>query len=60
MRNYAALKKLGWNVLIIWECEVKKILRMKTIPGLTAPPSYAYPTDQDLPESSTLIAADDS
>ena len=25
-RNYQALRDLGWNVRIIWECEVKNIL----------------------------------
>ena len=23
-RNYAALEELGWKVLIIWQCEIKK------------------------------------
>ena len=22
-RNYNSLKSIGWNVLIIWECEIK-------------------------------------
>ena len=54
-RNYAALKALGWNVLIIWECEVKEIVRSKVIPGLPAPTSQAYPTDKD----TDLVAAEE-
>jgi DNA mismatch endonuclease (patch repair protein) len=23
-RNYALLKEAGWNVIVIWECEIKK------------------------------------
>ena len=46
-RNYAALKDQGWNVLIIWECEVKEILRSRVIPGIPAPSSQAYPSDKD-------------
>ena len=60
IRNYAALKEQGWNVLIIWEWEVKEILHSRVIPGIPAPSSHAYPTDQELPESSALMAADDS
>ena len=59
-RNYVALKKQGWNVIVIWECEVKGILHSRVIPGIPAPSSHAYPTDQELPESSALMAADDS
>lgn len=51
-RNYAALKALGWNVLIIWECEVKEILQSKSIPGLPALPSLTYPIEED-----TVLAA---
>ncbi len=46
-RNYAALKALGWHVLIIWECEVKEILRSRLIPGLPAASSQAYPSGKD-------------
>lgn len=59
-RNYATLKEQGWNVLIIWECEAKEILRTKVIPGLPSRISTPYPTDENLPESSTHIAADDN
>lgn len=59
-RNYAALKEQGWNVLIIWECEVKEILRTKSIPGLPSRISSPYPTDDDLPESAPLMAAEEA
>ena len=59
IRNYAALKEQGWNVLIIWECEVKEILRTKIIPGLPSRISAPYPTDEDLPESAALMAAEE-
>lgn len=58
-RNYATLKEQGWNVLIIWECEVKEILRTKIIPGLPSRISAPYPTDEDLPESAALMAAEE-
>lgn len=28
-KNYEKLKELGWNVFIIWECEVKRIEELK-------------------------------
>ena len=59
-RNYAALKALGWHVLIIWECEVKEILQSKVIPGLPSRPSAPYPSDQDLPESAAFLAAEEN
>ncbi|MEI3559557.1 MAG: very short patch repair endonuclease [Akkermansia muciniphila] len=31
--NYEKLKTLGWNVLIIWGCEMKKIIETGVIPG---------------------------
>ena len=55
MLNYAALKALGWNVLIIWECEVKEILRSKSIPVLPALLSQVYPTSKD----TDLVAAEE-
>lgn len=59
-RNYAALREQGWNVLIIWECEVKEILRTKIIPGLPSRISSPYPTDENLPESAALMAAEET
>lgn len=55
VRNYAALKELGWNVLIIWECEVKEILRSRVIPGLPAPCNATYPDGED----NSLAAAEE-
>ena len=46
-RNYAALKAHGWHVVIIWECEVKEILRSRVIPVLPAPSPQAYPSGKD-------------
>ena len=46
-RNYAALKALGWHVVIIWECEVKEILHSRVIPGIPAASSQAYPSGKD-------------
>ena len=54
-RNYAVLKALGWHVVIIWECEVKEILRSRVIPGIPAPSSQAYPSGKD----TDLEAAED-
>ena len=58
MRNYAALKERGWNVLIIWECEVNEILRSKSIPSLPALPSQAYPSSEKTTEATPLTAAE--
>ncbi len=56
-RNYAALRELGWMVLVIWECEVKEMLRTRCIPGLpprAEPESQPYPAVDDEP----LMAAE--
>lgn len=55
-RNREALSALGWNIVIIWECEIKEILRTRIIPGLparivggartTAYPALAEPQEQ--------------
>ncbi len=45
-RNYAALKEMGWQVLVIWECEVKGMVAARAVPGL--PPRQAEPA-QPLP-----------
>ena len=55
-RNYVALKKQGWNVIVIWECEVKEILRSRVIPGIPAPSALTYP----IGEVSWLIAAEEN
>ncbi|BDD04787.1 DNA mismatch endonuclease (patch repair protein) [Aureibacter tunicatorum] len=34
-KNYASLIELGWKVLIIWECELKKSIAEKNIQALT-------------------------
>ena len=34
VKNYQLLKNLGWNVLIIWECELKKDSFSKTMSSL--------------------------
>lgn len=32
--NYDKLKQLGWNVVLVWECELKKLRRDKTLLSL--------------------------
>ncbi len=56
-RNYAALRELGWAVLVIWECEVKELLRTRCIPGL---PPRGVAAEQPYPfeEESVLMAAE--
>ncbi len=34
VENYFALKRAGWNVIIVWECELKKEEREKTLVDL--------------------------
>ena len=58
-RNYAAMKEQGWKVIIIWECEVKEILRSRVIPRFPLRVADSYPTNEDLPESAALMAAED-
>lgn len=33
-RTYTHLKELGWRVVIIWECELKKDIAMQTLSSL--------------------------
>lgn len=33
-RDYQALVDMGWNVIVIWECELKKDKREETLHGL--------------------------
>ena len=33
-RNYELLKELGWNVIVIWECELKKKRREDSLESL--------------------------
>jgi len=30
LRNYSEFKKIGWKILTIWECELKKANRLDT------------------------------
>lgn len=30
-RNYSELQKLGWNILVIWECEIKNLQKEKLL-----------------------------
>jgi len=32
--NYKALKDMGWKVIVIWECELKKRVREETLTSL--------------------------
>lgn len=32
--NYSALRKAGWNVLVVWECELKKDIKDKRLEQL--------------------------
>ena len=29
-RNYTELQQMGWNIIVVWECELKKELLLKT------------------------------
>lgn len=33
-RNYTRLENLGWRVLVVWECELKKACREKTLENI--------------------------
>lgn len=30
-RNYERLQQMGWNIIVVWECELKKELRTETL-----------------------------
>ncbi len=32
--NISCLQAMGWNVILIWECELKSDVRMKTLDDL--------------------------
>lgn len=34
-QSYQQLKELGWKVLVVWECELKRAMRDKTLQKLT-------------------------
>ncbi len=66
-RNYAALREMGWQVLVIWECEVKAMVKTRCIPGLppreqqavvTAAPHAPLPYPSQ--EEEVLLAADET
>lgn len=46
-KNQALLREMGWNVLVIWECEIKNIIQTGFIPGLPAKQGMAYGTTDD-------------
>lgn len=35
VRNYKALKSQGWNVLVVWECQLTKKRRQNTLMALS-------------------------
>ena len=53
----AQLESMGWKVIVIWECEVKKIVADRFIPGLQADVNVsAYGCDMD--DEAVLEAAE--
>lgn len=56
VRNYAALQEMGWNVLVIWECEVKGMVKNQHIPGLPGQHVISYPADEEIIGSDLLAA----
>ena len=59
-RNYAALRTLGWKVLIIWECEIKKLLQTQVIPGLALLAPKSYPASSDIEYATPLEVTEES
>ena len=53
-RNYAILENLGWKVLIIWECEVKSLLKANIIPNLSLFTSESPPDTSEIDLSPPL------
>ena len=33
--NSALLEEAGWNIIVVWECELKKMVREQTLEGLS-------------------------
>ncbi len=33
-RNYGLLREMGWQVIVIWECEAREMVASHNIPGL--------------------------
>jgi DNA mismatch endonuclease (patch repair protein) len=34
-QNSALLEEAGWNIIVVWECELKKMVREQTLEGLS-------------------------
>lgn len=34
-QNSALLEEAGWNIIVVWECELKKMVRERTLEGLS-------------------------
>jgi DNA mismatch endonuclease (patch repair protein) len=34
-QNTSLLKEAGWNIIVVWECELKKMVREQTLEGLS-------------------------
>lgn len=65
-RNQAELKAMGWTVLTVWECELKKDKRDKTLESLAFTLNHIYLQDHSIAyprieeESDYQIAAEPS
>lgn len=55
----AQLESMGWKVIVIWECEVKRILAQRDIPALRAGSDVPVYNCDEEDEAGMLQAAED-
>lgn len=63
-QNHLKLRQLGWNVIVIWECQLKPNKREETLAGLRYTLDSFFLKTNDikpysLPETETTIAAEE-
>ena len=62
-REQRELAKMGWHCITVWECELKPIVREKTLESLAYTLNHIYLKDRsivryELPEEVSAIAAE--
>ena len=69
-RNKAALKRMGWNVMTIWECQLKPAVRAQTLLEMEYWINHVYlerfrkkaakPYPQESEEAPSVMAAEEA
>lgn len=59
-RNKVLLQRLGWNVLTIWECQLKPSVRNRTLMEMEYCINHAYLAAYRMEEEAMQLVADDA